>query len=170
MTPIGRIGQNAGMQIPNAIRYIALPLAALLMLVGCASGATAGWTYAPLGPSAAPSASAAAPSAAPGSGGPGTTLNVETTQDNPLVFSPAELTAPAGAQVTVSYMNNSNLPHNINFFNGPDSSAPSLGATAVTTGPNAMEMVTFTAPTQPGDYFFWCDVHQNAMKGILHVQ
>ena len=33
-----------------------------------------------------------------------------------------------------------------------------------------MEMVTFTAPATPGDYFFWCDVHQNAMTGILHVQ
>ena len=30
--------------------------------------------------------------------------------------------------------------------------------------------VTFTTPSAPGDYFFWCDVHLAAMKGTLHVQ
>ncbi len=97
-------------------------------------------------------------------------LSVETTNDAPLVFNPNSLDAPANTSVTVNYLNNSAVPHNINFFNGPDQTAPSLGASAQATGPNAPESVTFTTPATPGDYFFWCDVHQAAMTGTLHVQ
>lgn len=175
------------MHIPTLIRRITLPVGALLLIAACSSGGSSGWTYAPLGPSANPSAAASgapssgapssgAPSSgAPGSpsgsgGGSGTAVNIETTNDAPLVFDPADITVPAGATVDVTYLNNSNLPHNIQFFQGADSSAPSLGKSNVATGPNASETVTFTAPTTPGDYFFWCDVHQNAMKGVWHVQ
>ena len=71
--------------------------------------------------------------------------------------------------MTVTYTNNTNLPHNIHFFDGQDQNAPSLGKTDVMTGPSAVASVTFTAPSQPGDYFFWCDVHQLAMTGTYHV-
>jgi plastocyanin len=163
------------MHIPTLMRRVTLPIGALLLIAACSGGAQAGWTYAPLGPSANPSAAASgAPSGAPsspsGSGGAGTALNVETTNDQPLVFNPADLTVPAGATVTVTYLNNSTLPHDIHFFNGADNSAPSLGASTQGTGPNNTQTVTFTAPTTPGDYFFWCDVHQTAMKGTWHVQ
>lgn len=161
------------MQIPTLSRYIALPIGALL-LVSCGSTAGPGWTYAPLGPTPSPATSvvptAAASGTPSGSSGAGVTLEVATNEDAPMAFVPAELQAPAGASVTVNYMNNSSYPHNINFFNGPDQSATSLGATKVVTGPNAPETLTFTAPAQPGDYLFWCDVHTTAMKGILHVQ
>jgi plastocyanin len=96
-------------------------------------------------------------------------LQVASNQDQPLAFQPAELTAPANTVVTVTYSNNTNLPHNIHFFDGSDQNAPSLGATKVQTGPNAQDSVTFTTPSTPGDYFFWCDVHQSAMTGTLHV-
>ncbi len=163
------------MHIPTLIRRVTLPVGALFLITACAGGTTAGWTYAPLGPSANPSeAASGAPSGAPGSpsgsGGGGSAVNLETTSDQTLAFNPPDFSVPAGATVTVTYVNNSNLPHNVNFFDGPDNSAPSLGATTVETGPNATETVTFTAPTQPGDYFFWCDVHQNAMKGVWHVE
>jgi plastocyanin len=58
----------------------------------------------------------------------------------------------------------------VDFFNGPDNTAPSLAKTDVGTGPNNAQTVTFTAPSQPGDYFFWCDVHTTVMKGVYHVQ
>jgi len=166
MAPFPPIGKNWAMHFPIALRNLALPIAALLVLTGCASGSTAGWTYAPLGPSANPSA--AASQAAPGSGGPTTTI--ETTQDQPLAFNPADITVAAGSTVSVTYTNNSNMPHNIDFYGGPDNSAPSLGATTVATGPNNTQTVTFTAPTTPGDYLFWCDVHTTAMKGVWHVK
>ncbi len=92
-----------------------------------------------------------------------------TNNDQPLVFEPAVIEAPANAVVTVNYLNDSALPHNINFFDGPDQNSPSLGATLVVTGPGALESVTFTTPAQPGDHYFWCDVHGSAMAGTLRV-
>jgi plastocyanin len=76
-----------------------------------------------------------------------------------LAFDPATIDATAGATVTVNYTNDSALPHNIDFFSGKDQTSTSLAKTDV----------TFTVPTTPGDYFFWCDVHTTAMTGILHV-
>jgi plastocyanin len=196
------------MHIPTFIPSLTLPLAAILV-VACAGGGSAGWTYAPLGPSpsaaasgaaspaasggaaspaasggaASPAASGAASPAASGAASPaasggespaasgaGTTIDVATPPDQPLAFVPNQLTMPAGASVTVNYLNDSNLPHNINFFNGPDASAPSLGATATVTGPGAPESVTITAPSEPGQYYFWCDVHATAMQGTYTVQ
>jgi plastocyanin len=148
------------------IRF-ALPLGVALILSAC-GGAGPGWTYAPLGPSPAPTTAASAtPGASPS--GDVVALDVKTTDASPLAFDPAMLTATANTTVTVNYLNDSSLPHNINFFNGPDSSAPSLGATVAKPGPGDVQSVTFTAPTTPGDYFFWCDVHGNQMTGMLHV-
>lgn len=76
---------------------------------------------------------------------------------------------PAATSVTVNYLNDSALPHNINFFDGPDSSAQSLGATPQVIGPGALESVTFTTPDQPGEYYFWCDVHGASMAGTYTV-
>lgn len=150
---------------PRLIRF-ALPLGMALILSACA-GAGPGWTYAPLGPSPAPTGS---PTPAPsGSGGTGTTIEVKTTADAQLAFSPATIDVSANTSVTINYTNDSPLPHNIHFFSGADSSAPDLGKTDVVPGPGALKSVTFTTPTAPGDYFFWCDVHTTAMTGILHV-
>ena len=146
------------------IRF-ALPLGMALVLSAC-GGAGPGWTYAPLGPSAPPTAAASATPAA----SPSVTLSVQTTAASPLTFDPASLDAPANTVVQVDYLNDSPVPHNINFFAGADSTAESLGKTAVVTGPGASESVVFTTPSEPGDYYFWCDVHAAAMSGILHVQ
>ena len=152
---------------PKLIRF-ALTLAVAAVLAACSSGGP-GWSYAPLGPTAPPSSSNA-PTATPGgSSGPGVTIEVRTTDAAPLAFEPSTLEAPAGTSVTVNYLNDSALPHNIEFFAGADQGAPSLGATAVVTGPGAPESVTFTTPTAPDDYFFWCLVHQTAMTGTLRV-
>lgn len=86
-----------------------------------------------------------------------------------MAFEPNVLEAPAATQVTVNYLNDSTLPHNIHFFAGSDQNAPSIAATAIVTGPGAPESITFTTPEQPGDYFFWCDVHFTAMTGTLRI-
>jgi plastocyanin len=89
----------------------------------------------------------------------------------PLTFDTTTLTAPVGAQVTVTYTNDeAGVPHNWHAFNGPDSSAPTLAATQIITGPGTMDSVTFTAPTQAGNYFFWCDVHPTIMTGQLVLE
>jgi plastocyanin len=181
------IGQNALMHPTRKLSGFMLPLAAALV-IGC-GGAGPGWTFAPLGPTAPPTAPptpsagptavpsgaptavpSGAPSAAPtGSSQPGLTLELVTPEANSLAFEPSTLEAPADTVVTVNYLNDSSLQHNVNFFNGPDQTAESLGATAVVTGPGNTQSVTFTTPASAGDYFFWCDVHGFAMVGTLHV-
>jgi plastocyanin len=154
----------------------ALAVLATALILACGGGTSAGWTYAPLGPtpeapaSAAPSAGGSPGESPGGNGGPGEAFEVVTPPDDPLAFIPDELEMSAAASVTVSYLNDSNLPHNINFFAGADSSAPSIGMTQVVTGPGAEESVTFEAPSQPGTYYFWCDVHLTAMDGTYTVQ
>ena len=146
---------------------------AALAIVACSTSAAAPWTYAPLGPTpsaGAPQSPSGSPAGSPAGSPSGPVVSVETTNDSPLAFNPNTLDAPANTSITVDYMNNSTLPHNIQFFNGPDQNAPSLGASEVVTGPNALETVSFMTPATPGDYFFWCDVHQAQMTGTLHVQ
>jgi len=168
------------MHTPNRVRHFALSsaaaLATVLILAACAGGTSAGWTYAPLGPTPAPTESAApspgeSPAGSPSaSGGAGVTVDILTSADDPLAFQPAEFSVPAGASVTVNYTNESNLPHDVQTFDGPDSSSDVLGATEIITGPGAQSSMTFTAPTDPGTYFFWCSVHQQAMTGTYTVQ
>ena len=163
------------MHVPNSARRFALPaltaLALSLLTVACAGSSSAGWTYAPLGPTTAPatpSATGGAPS--PGGSPSANTIQVTTSQANPLAFDPATLEMPAGAAVTVDYLNDSNLPHNIEFFDGPDASSTMIGGTEQATGPGALETVTFTTPAQPGSYYFFCVVHGTSMQGTYTVQ
>lgn len=145
-------------------------LAALLMIAACAAGGGAGWTFAPLGPTPSVAPSDGQPSGGPsGSPGNGLVFDVVTTDADPLAFDPNVIEAQAATQITVNYLNDNTLQHNINFFAGPDSSAPSLGMTPVVTGPGALESVTFTTPDEPGDYLFWCDVHAQTMIGTLRI-
>lgn len=164
------------MHTPNTVRLFALSATASLALiaVACGGSGSAGWTYAPLGPTpaasapASPSASGAAPS--PGGSPSGDTIQITTTQANPLAFDPASPTMPAGTEVTVDYLNDSNLPHNIEFFDGPDASSEMIGGTEQVTGPGALESTTFTTPSEPGSYYFWCMVHGASMQGTYTVQ
>jgi plastocyanin len=96
-------------------------------------------------------------------------LSVDSPASPPLTFSPAMLSATAGAQVTVTYTNDSALPHSWHVFQGPDSNSPSLAATRIIGGPGQTDTVTFAAPSQPGTYFVWCDVHTTAMTGSFVV-
>jgi plastocyanin len=100
-----------------------------------------------------------------------TQLSISSPNTPPLSFDTTTLTAPAGASVTVTYTNNEiGVSHNWHVFNGPDSSAPTLATTQLITGPGTMDRVTFNAPAQTGNYFFWCDVHPTIMTGTLVLQ
>jgi plastocyanin len=120
-------------------------------------------TPAPAPPAAPMSPPAAAPAPM------ATQLNISSPLSPPLAFNTTTLSAPAGAQVTLTYTNDSPISHNWHGFNGPDSSSGTLAATQIIAGPGASDSVTFTAPTQTGNYFFWCDVHPTIMTGTLVV-
>ncbi len=97
-------------------------------------------------------------------------VSLTVTTPSGVQFDKAELTAPAGAEVTVEYHNDSSITHNIHFFAGPDASAETLGATEIAAGPGNVQTITFTAPSEPGSYHFQCDVHPGDMQGTLIVE
>lgn len=101
------------------------------------------------------------------SGGSGDVLEISTPEGS--VFDKTTLTAPANTEVTVRYLNNSDLPHNIHFFLGEDASAESLASTEIEQGPDNLQEVTFTTPSEPGSYYFQCDAHP-VMSGELVVE
>jgi len=96
-------------------------------------------------------------------------LSISSPAAPPLTFDTTTLTVVAGAQVTLTYTNNSNIEHNWHLFDGADPSAPSIAATSVKSGPGDVEIVQFSAPTQAGSYFYRCDVHPTIMTGNLVV-
>jgi plastocyanin len=89
-----------------------------------------------------------------GDTGGGTSLDL-TAQDNS--FSPAELSAPAGEEITVTFTNEGNNPHTFSSEDaGFDSDNVESGASAE---------VTFTMPDE--ETTFICNVHGEAMSGTL---
>ena len=96
-------------------------------------------------------------------------LQIATHADDPIAFDQTSLTATAGADVHVEYLNDADVPHNIAFFEGSDSSAPKIASTEIVAGPGAVEQVDFKAPATPGEYYFHCDVHPTQMFGTFEV-
>lgn len=100
-------------------------------------------------------------------GGGGTTTVDLAAED--IAFDTSTITVPAGAEVTVNFDNKDDgIPHNLAVYT--DSSADEeifVGDTV--TGP-ATTTYTFTAPDDPGTYFFRCDVHPQQMTGDFIVQ
>jgi len=88
-----------------------------------------------------------------------------------IKFDKDTITVKAGSQVTLKFTNNdTGVPHNWSAYTDSTASTPIPGAkTDTCTGPCEKE-ITFTAPDQPGDYFFRCDIHPTAMTGTLVVQ
>jgi len=91
-------------------------------------------------------------------------------QGNGLAFNTNQLSAAAGAHVTLTYTNDSAIPHNWHLFDGSDASAASIASTGIKGGPNDVETVSFAVPSTPGRYFFRCDVHPTLMTGFLVVR
>jgi outer membrane protein assembly factor BamB/plastocyanin len=75
----------------------------------------------------------------------------------------------AGDEITITYDNRSDIPHNIAFSAGPDTSDGVLARSPVEAGP-VVQTVTFTAPAVPGEYHFRCDPHPTLMAGTLVVE
>lgn len=85
-----------------------------------------------------------------------------------LQFNKSDINVPAGSMVTVKFNNMDNgIPHTFSVYT--DSSATqTIFKGQPITGP-ATTTYTFNAPTQPGTYFFRCDVHPTIMTGNFVV-
>jgi hypothetical protein len=77
--------------------------------------------------------------------------------------------APASAQSYGGNYSSGAMPHVLAVYT--DSRAQQvIFRGQIITGPNASVTYRFTAPSQPGTYFFRCDVHPTIMMGQFVVQ
>jgi plastocyanin len=97
----------------------------------------------------------------------GQTVAVALTAQN-IAFDKSTITVPAGSNVVMTFNNqDTGVPHNFALYT--DSTAKTrIFAGGFVTGP-ATVTYTFTAPAQPGTYFFRCDVHPTVMTGSFVV-
>jgi plastocyanin len=119
-------------------------------------------------PSASPSVT---PTSAPSPSPSGNTdLQISSPdQGDGILFDTSQLTAPAGARVSLTYTNETSIPHDWHLFDGANASSPSIVSTKIQAGPNEAQNVSFTVPSNPGRYYFQCDVHPTLMNGFLIV-
>lgn len=83
-------------------------------------------------------------------------------------FDQSSLRVPAGAAVTLRFVNNdSGVPHNVSIYE-TSAAAKAIFQGERITGPQTIDYA-FTAPTRPGTYFFRCDVHPTTMSGAFVV-
>jgi len=154
-------GINGFLSVAGDTLLVPVGLASPPQVVALRIGASAQATPQPSATSNPPAGVAPASSAGQ--------LTVGTPASDPLSFDTTTLQATAGAQVTLQYTNNATLPHDWHLFDGPDANAPSIAQTPIKSGPGDVATVQFTAPPQPGSYFYQCDVHPTMMTGHLVV-
>ena len=109
-------------------------------------------------PTAAPSAQASQPAVVE------LTLVAEDT-----AFDTDELTVSAGATVRVTLENRDPIPHGFSVYL-TDAAEQPIFTGEVFSGPGVTRTYEFTAPSEPGDYFFRCDVHPELMNGTFIVE
>jgi plastocyanin len=82
-----------------------------------------------------------------------------------LTFSPSTITVKVGVNNTITWTNQDNAVHNVDFATVPSGST----VTAGTTSPNLKNGQTFTILlATPGTYTYVCDYH-TWMKGTIVV-
>jgi plastocyanin len=103
-----------------------------------------------------------------GGGGGGDAVQLEIAAEN-TEYDVSELTAPAGADVTLTFDNDDpDLQHNWSLYETEESTEPLFEGERIT-GVDTIDY-EFTAPEDPGTYHFHCDVHPNVMTGDFIVE
>lgn len=83
-------------------------------------------------------------------------------------FDTGTITVPAGSGVTVNFDNRDTVPHNLAVYETA-SAENAIFVGEIFSGPAQMTYA-FTAPEEPGTYFFRCDVHPQQMIGDFIVE
>jgi plastocyanin len=86
-----------------------------------------------------------------------------------IQFDKRTITANAGSQVNITFINNdAGVLHNVAFYTNRSASTK-IFASETTTGVSTHNF-SFDAPAAPGSYFFRCDVHPDTMTGTFSVR
>ena len=109
--------------------------------------------------------------AACGGGGPTTNLSVDMIE---FMFNPTNFTVPAGREITLELSNNGSVVHDFIIMNlgaevgqdFGDEDVPNIYFKAEL-GPGSSEVVTFTAPEQPGEYQVVCGIPGHYLAGMV---
>jgi plastocyanin len=101
---------------------------------------------------------------APGPYAPNGAINVSNGQatidaTDTLKWQPDTIVAKAGEKVTLNIRNNGNTAHTI--------FSPALNIPQTDNPIQKTSMVSFTAPSQPGAYQYWCNVPGHAEAGMV---
>jgi plastocyanin len=103
-----------------------------------------------------------------GGAGGGDSVQLELTAEN-TTYDETELTAPAGADVTLTFDNDdADIQHNFSLYETPESTDALFEGPRIT-GVDSIDY-EFTAPEDPGTYHFHCDVHPTQMDGDFIVE
>lgn len=95
------------------------------------------------------------------------TVTIDLTAQN-TAFNLNSISVPAGSEVTINFNNMENgIQHNFAVYTNSTANEP-IFVGDIITGPSTISY-TFTAPAEPGDYFFRCDVHPTQMFGLFIV-
>ena len=105
-----------------------------------------------------------------GVGGPTTTINVTMTD---FKFEPMEFTVPAGQEITVNATNNGAVEHEFVVFNFGQTAGDKFGDEdeaniywEVEVQPGQSATSSFTAPTEPGEYYVTCGIEGHLEAGM----
>jgi cbb3-type cytochrome oxidase subunit 1/plastocyanin len=82
-----------------------------------------------------------------------------------IAFDKDRIEAPAGVVVSIDFENKDSVDHNFALYQDEQMKTPIFQGTIISKGSTTY---TFTTPSQPGSYFFFCDVHP-IMKGTFQV-
>lgn len=105
-----------------------------------------------------------------GAGGPTTTINVTMTD---FKFEPMEFTVPAGQEITLNATNSGAVKHEFVIFNLGTDAGEKFGDEdegniywEVEVEPGQSSTMTFTAPTEPGEYAVTCGIEGHLEAGM----
>lgn len=114
-----------------------------------------------------PAATAEATSS-PASDDDGQAVSVELVAQD-VSFDKEEITVAAGSEVSLTLTNRDQAPHDFALYRS-DAAEEAIFVGEIFSGPDAERTYEFTAPEEPGEYYFRCDVHPGQMNGTFIVE